>query len=189
MGRATKAILLLVWTVSACGGQAATGGPASTQATPASAQPTSAPPQATVAPPSANAGGTGSSVAHVVVGGGPQAGTYDGTSPKVDCNLGATGSGATYQDLAKTNGMSGLTFIAGEGGASPTKLYIQLLFGPVTLQQPTLEIMTLDPASAKGSAKAQLEDTGGTINWTFDGRTADGVSVTGTVECGPVDRN
>ena len=143
--------------------------------------------QSTPTPPPAAAGGN-TSIAHVEVGSGPQAGTYDATGPKIDCNTAKDGSGATYQDLTKTDGLSGLTFISGEGGATPAKIYFQAYFGEVSASQPILEISTLDPATAKGKATAQLEDKGATIKWTLDGSTADGVTIKATIECGPVDR-
>ena len=81
-----------------------------------------------------------------------------------------------------------MTFISGEGGATPAKIYFQAYFGEVSASQPILEISTLDPATAKGKATAQLEDKGATIKWTLDGSTADGVTIKATIECGPVDR-
>jgi hypothetical protein len=127
---------------------------------------------------------------HLVVASGPQAGTYDQSGPKVDCNISASGSGATYQDLTRTDGVSNLVFTSGEGGANPAKFYFQVLFASESvLNAPALQISTLDPTNADGSGTATLQDNSSTIKWTIDGTTADGVNVTATVECGPVDRN
>jgi hypothetical protein len=125
---------------------------------------------------------------HVVVASGPQAGTYDSTGVKSDCNISSTGSGATYIDVTKTDGVTGLTFSSGQGGASATQFYFDVLFGAVDIHQPVLEIDALDPTAPNGSGTATLADNGATIKWSIDGKTKDGVAITATIECGPVDR-
>ena len=178
--RTVLAFLAILALSVACGGQS----PAAT-ATPApgnTAAPTGA---AATAPP---LGGSGTAIAHVVVASGPLAGTYDATSIKYDCNTSASGSGATYLDLTVTEGLSSLTFASGEGGANPTKFYFQAMFGAVAADQPMLEIMTLVPEDARGSGTASLQDNNSTIKWTIDGTSADGIGVSATIECGPVDR-
>lgn len=169
---------------AACGGgsPAATAAPGSTAAPGAS---TIAPPQAGTAPP---VGATGA-VMHLVVASGPQAGTYDATGVKYDCNTSATGSGASYLDRTVTDGVSSMLFSSGEGGTSVTKFFFQVLFGAISATQPTLSIQTLDPASAEASGTGTLQDNGSTIKWTINGTTADNVGVSATIECGPVDRN
>ena len=137
---------------------------------------------------SAPAVGGNGSVIHAVVGSGPQAGTYDATGPKVDCNVSPTGSGATYNNMAATQGIGSFVFTAGESGPSPTSFYFQLLFAPMGINPPEIAIDTLDPTEPNGSATAALEDNGATIKWTIDGKTKAGVPVTATIECGPVDR-
>ena len=175
MRRAILMLCVLFAAVAACGqGSSATGSQA-----PASQ---GGQPQATLP------GGSGTAVAHLEVQGGPQAGTYDATGPKSDCNISASGSGATYGDTAKTEGLTGFLFSSGEGGASPAKFYFQVLFGAVTLSQATLEISTLDPTTAVGSGTAVLDDKGATIKWTIAGTTKDGAKINATIECGPVDR-
>ena len=180
--------LLVCAFVAACGSPAATGAPgtAGTQPSSVSGQASPAPAQPTPTPPAANVGGAGTSIAHLEVASGPQAGTYDETGPKVDCNIASDGGGATFQDLAATEGLSGLTFIAGEGGASVTKVYFQAFFGAIG--GPYLEIVTLDPASKRGDATARLADKGNTIKWSIEGTTGEGVAIKATIECGPVDR-
>lgn len=178
-------LILCVALVAACGGQ----GPAATGPQAPASQ--GGQPQVTPIPPAVDPGGSGTAVAHVEVQGGPLAGTYDATSPKVDCNMSPGGSGATYSDTAKTKGFSGLTFVSGEGGASPAKLYFQANFADPAagiLQQPSLEIQTLEGVTPRGHGTAKLEDKGATIKWTIDGATADAVGIKATIECGPVDR-
>ena len=175
MRRAILMLCVLSAAVAACGqGSSATGSQAPVSQ--------GGQPQATLP------GGSGTAVAHLEVQGGPQAGTYDATGPKSDCNMSATGSGATYGDTAKTEGLTGFLFSSGEGGASPAKFYFQVLFGAITLSQATLEISTLDPTTAVGSGTAVLDDKGATIKWTIAGTTKDGAKINATIECGPVDR-
>lgn len=174
------AILAIV--LAACGGPT----PAATQQPGGGTQP---PAGATNAIPTSPpvAGAAGSTI-HVVVASGPLADTYDATGVKLDCNTAAGGSGATYADITKTDGVTALTFTSGEGGANPAKFYFQLLFGAIAAQQAFLEISTLDPAFARGSGTATLQDNGSTIKWSINGTSADGIGVQATVECGPVDR-
>lgn len=180
-----RVILILCATtalLAACGGQGAA--PAGPQ--------TSVGQAATPEPPAAEPGGEGTAIAHVEIASGPLAGTYDDTGAKVDCNMSGSASGATHVNLEETDGLRGLTFVAVEGGANPGKFYFQALFADPDaglMQQPALEINLMDPATASGSGTAQLEDKGGTIKWSVDGKTADGIGLKGSVECGPVDRN
>ena len=182
MRRSILILCAMTALVSACGGQGAA--PAGSQA--------SVGQDATPVPPAAEPGGAGTAIAHVEVASGPLAGTYDHTGVKLDCNTSGSGSGATDLNLEETDGFKGLTFISAEAGANPAMFYFQALFADPDaglLQQPALEINLLDPATASGSGTAQLEDKGGTIKWSVDGKTADGIGVKGSVECGPVDRN
>ena len=190
--------------VAACGGGSptATGtpGPAATAASQAPLGTQTAPsvtPPAVASVPVASTpvsstpapvGGSGTSIVHVVVGSGPQAGTYDSTGVKSDCNISSGGSGATYLDAAKTDGVTGLSFSSGQGGASVTQFYFNVLFGPIDIHQPVLEIDLLDPTAPSGSGTATLVDSGATLKWSIDGKTKDGVAITATIECGPVDR-
>ena len=182
-----RLILILCATtalLAACGGGA---GPSGPQASVGQGQQ-----EETQAPPAAEPGGEGTAIAHVEIANGPLAGTYDDTSAKYDCNMSGSASGATHLNLEETDGLKGVTFVAVEGGANPAKFYFQALFADPDaglLQQPALEINLLDPATASGSGTAQLEDKGGTIKWSVDGKTADGIGLKGSVECGPVDRN
>ena len=184
--RATKPTALLIFAMlAACGGSSATTGPAGTTRTTAGNSPTAAP-QAT---PGGPAGGTGA-VVHVEVASGPQAGTYDKSGPKLDCNLGSTGSGATFLDTAETKGLTGVTFTSGSG--TPRRRSTSRSRSPIRmsllLQQPALEVSTLDPSKPKGSGTAHLQDNQSTITWSFDGKTADAIGVKTTITCGPVDR-
>ena len=181
-------LILCVALVAACSGQSATA-PA-TATPPAAAASQGGQPEATP-PASGDTGGGGTTVAHVEVQGGKLAGTYDGTSAKLDCNMSPDGSGATFLDTTVTKGLSGLLFSSAEGGAGPTTFYFQAQFADpaaALLQQPTLEIDLLVPSSAKGHGTAKLEDKGATIKWTIEGAAADGTGLKGTIECGPVDR-
>ena len=170
---ASLAILAII--LAACGGPAATAQPG---------QPT-APPVLPTAPPVI--GGAGTSVVHLVVAGGPLAGTYDKTGVKSDCNISPSGSGATWGDAAATEGLTSLIFSSVGSGANSSTFYFQALFGTFPDTQ-AIEIQTLDPASARGSGTGTLADSGATIKWTINGTSSDGIGVQATVECGPVDR-
>jgi hypothetical protein len=183
MRKISLTLFLSVAMLAACGGAATTGSPG------AGGQPTATDGSQLQDTTPAGTAGTGTAVVHVEVTGGAQAGTYDSTGTKADCNISATGSGATYADTTKTDGVSGFLFSAIEGGARPTKFYFQVLFGAITASQATLEISTLDPATPDGTATTQLEDKGETIKWSIDGMTKDNIAIKATIECGPVDRS
>lgn len=189
MRSGTLMLTALLALVAACGGSSpSTGGPQATASPGTQAQATPNQPAATPNDQPTVNGAAGAVIAHLEVGGGPQAGTYDAQGEKLDCNVSAGASGATYLDLNKTSGLSDMTFVSGEGGTSPARFYFQALFGAMSASQPSLEIQTLDPASATGHGTAQLEDKGATIKWTIDGATADGTRIKASIECGPVNR-
>jgi hypothetical protein len=183
--------LLVCAFVAACGGQAASNAPATNrpQATAAVPVATAVPPEETdddALPVTTGKGGT--SIAHVEVGSGPLAGTYDATGEKLDCNLSSDASGATYQNLEFTDEFTGITIVVLDGGTAAPKISFQASFGPSILEQTYLEINTLDPSKPEGQATARLEDKGATIKWTVEGVTGEGVPIKASVECGPVDR-
>ncbi len=187
--RTISAGLLTLAFIAACGGGGGATGqpttPAGQPTTPAAGEPTTPPAGEPTTPA---AGGTGS-VVHVVVASGPLAGTYDRTGIKYDCNISDSGSGATFLDMETTEGLSTLQFSAIEGGATVTKFYLNIVFGPPMTSVDGVEIQTLVPGSERGSGTATLQDNGATIKWTIDGTTEDDIGVHATVECGPVDRS
>lgn len=187
MLRTIPVTFVVLAVVAACGGQS----PSATATPGQGTTPTQPPAAATNAPPTSPpvVGGEGTSVVHVVIASGPDAGTYDETGIKSDCNTSSTGSGATFVDLSAPEGVTSLIFSSAVGGASLTAgFYFQVLLGAISASQTVLEIQTLDPAVARGSGTATLQDNGATIKWTISGMTEDGIGVEATVECGPVDR-
>ncbi|MEO6349479.1 MAG: hypothetical protein ABIP53_02420 [Candidatus Limnocylindrales bacterium] len=182
----SAAVVLIL--IVACGGGGTVTPTTGVVPTLGGVQPTAVTPTAVTPTTPPVVSGAGTSIVHVVVASGPQAGTYDATGVKFDCNISPDGSGATFLDMAATEGVTSLTFSSIEGGASSTKFYFNVLFGAVSASQPVLEIQTLDPDTARGSGSASLVDNGSTIKWTIDGTASDGTGVQATVECGPVDR-
>jgi hypothetical protein len=142
--------------------------------------------------------GEGSVRVHLQVDGGELAGTYDAEGPKTDCNLGSTGSGATYLDMDKADGLYSATFISGEGGASTENFYFQALFADGTsfnddplMDRPevVIESGNILGGEPSGEGTANMTESGDRITWTVDGQTEDGAGIQATIECGPVDRN
>jgi hypothetical protein len=126
---------------------------------------------------------------------GDLAGSYQAEGPKSDCNIGDTGSGATFLDMEVTNSLYTATFVSAEGGASPGKFWFHAAFaGEESFTEnplqdsPSISVDTGIAGETEGEGSAQLTDNGDTISWRIEGTTADGTDFTATIECGPVDR-
>jgi hypothetical protein len=123
---------------------------------------------------------------------GDYAGTHEVTDEVLDCNIGDTGSGVTYLDLDKPEGLYGITFISGEGGGEPGVFHFVADFDQPEDMFESPPGVELDPTgyigNARGSGIARLDDRGDAIAWTVEGTTDDDVSFEATLLCWPVGR-
>lgn len=134
---------------------------------------------------------------HLEVGSGPHAGTYDATMKDGGCSYGLAGAGAwgnQYSaDKSDPKAFTSLQLIVpdAKAAASGTSAFeLTAGFGPLFGSGATrYDVNTLPTSGAKsGSGKVTVDDKGRTGTVTFDVKTAEGIALKGTIECGAVMR-
>jgi hypothetical protein len=126
---------------------------------------------------------------HVVIVGGPKAGSYDGESSRAAaCSVGADGRGVFTVQVTDprpvADKFSGLQLIAPNPLASGSSQFLaHVTFGVpgrttdyIVETRPTETTLT-------GSGRVAVEDAGSTASVTFYGTTAKGIKFTGSVIC------
>ncbi|MGH7510479.1 MAG: hypothetical protein ACREMZ_13555 [Gemmatimonadales bacterium] len=146
--------------------------------------------------PGAAAGGTATTI-HLVISGGQHAGTYDATSSKFTCTHGFAGPGAWGNQYSvtgkKPNEFSSLQLIVADtkDAADGTDQFL-LTVGFGELFQPgyTEHSIKTQPGASKqeGSGTVTVDDREKTGKVTFKGKTAEGVTLEGTIDCHQVMR-
>ncbi len=130
---------------------------------------------------------------HVVITGGPNAGTYDGSTDRGGCSAGMTGKGSwgNQYSLVKENNPKVLNSIQmivpdAKAAASGThNFFLNVAFGRITARVAEYKIET-DKKS--GSGTVTINDKGATAVVTFDATTTAGVRLQGTIDCKSVTR-
>lgn len=125
---------------------------------------------------------------HVVVANGPNAGTYEGETDRGGCSAGLTGVGSFGNQFSlpkekDTKKFNSLQLIvpdakAAAGGTHDFELHVG--FGPIMNRSAEYVIVT---KKGQGSGTVTVADHGATAMVTFDGTTAAGVKVHGTIDC------
>jgi hypothetical protein len=126
---------------------------------------------------------------HVVIIGGPNAGTYDGATNRSGCSAGLTGPGSFGNQFSlpkekDPKRFNSLQLNMPKANAAHD-FYLSVGFGP--LLQRSAEYV-VDTKKGKGSGTVSVADHGATAKVTFDAKTADGVKLTGTIDCHSVMR-
>ena len=133
---------------------------------------------------------------HVVVTGGPMAGTYDASATKGGCSSGANGPGswgnAFTNVKAGPKDVGALSLIVPDAKAAAkgsTQFFMQLRFGSI-LQQNVSYVIETRPAekSLQGQGTVIVTDGGLTGKVRIEGKTQDGIGVTATIDCKSVVR-
>jgi hypothetical protein len=140
-----------------------------------------------------DAGGTATTI-HLVMGGGKHPGTYDAKSSQTTCTYGFAGPGSWGNQYSvtekKPNEFSSLQLIVPDtkdAADGTDKFQVTVGFGE--LLQPGYTEYTIQQGSEKGgSGSATVEDRGKTGKVRFKGKTADGVTLEGTIDCHQVMR-
>jgi hypothetical protein len=130
---------------------------------------------------------------HVVITGGPNAGTYDGTTDRGGCSAGMTGKGSfgNQYSLVKENNPKVLNSIqlivpdAKEAAKGTHNFFLNVAFGRITARVAEYKI---ESEKKSGSGTVTVNDKGATAIVTFDGTTAAGVHLQGTIDCKSVTR-
>jgi hypothetical protein len=134
---------------------------------------------------------------HVVIGGGPMAGTYDASETKGGCSTGANGPGSWGNAFsnpkagAKEIGALSLIVPDAKAAAAGTKQFmLQLRIGSILSPSNVAYTIETRPAekSQQGEGTVRVADAGATAKVTLDGKTKDGIGVTATIDCKTVVR-
>jgi hypothetical protein len=133
---------------------------------------------------------------HVVITGGPMAGTYDGTATKGGCSTGANGPGSWGNAFSNAKAgpkeIGALSLIvpdakAAAGGSK--QFFVQLRLGSI-LQQNVSYVIETRPGekNPQGEGTVKVTDAGATGKVGIEGKTKDGVGVTATIDCKSITR-
>ncbi len=130
---------------------------------------------------------------HVVITGGPHAGTYDGTTDRGGCSAGMTGKGSwgNQYSLVRENNpklLNSLQLIvpdAKAAAAGTDDFYLNVAFGRITARVAEYKVET---EKESGSGTVTVHDKGATAVVNFDATTAAGVHLQGTIDCKSVMR-
>ena len=134
-------------------------------------------------------GGTATSI-HLVIGGGPHAGTYDAKSADITCTYGFAGPGSWGNQYSATgkkpNEFSSLQLIVPDtkdAADGTDKFLITAAFGE--LMQPGYSDHTINTTedNKEGSGTITVDDKGKTGKVSFKGKTKDNVTLEGTIDC------
>jgi hypothetical protein len=126
---------------------------------------------------------------HVVITGGANAGTYDGSNDRGGCSAGLTGKGSwgNQYSLVKENNPKVLNSVqlivpdAKAAAAGTRDFFLNVAFGRITARVAEYKIET--EKKGGGSGTVTVADHGSTAIVTFDGTTAAGVRLQGTIDC------
>ncbi|HXA17936.1 MAG TPA: hypothetical protein VN380_13140 [Thermoanaerobaculia bacterium] len=130
---------------------------------------------------------------HVVITGGANAGTYDGTTDRGGCSAGMTGKGSwgNQYSLVKENNpkvLNSLQLIvpdAKAAAAGTPDFFLNVAFGRITARVAEYKVET---EKKSGSGTVTIHDKGATAVVNFDATTAAGVHLVGTIDCKSVMR-
>ena len=134
---------------------------------------------------------------HLVVTGGPNAGTWDASSEKGGCSAGLTGPGSwgnqlsqpKEKDPAKFNSLQLIVPDAKKAASGSKEFFILFRFGPLIAKNTEYTVETR-PAEVKkkGSGSVTVDDKGTTAKVTFNVISAEGYKFEGAIDCKSVTR-
>jgi len=140
--------------------------------------------------PSMGQGGTATTI-HLVIQGGPHAGTYDVKSSDLTCTYGFAGPGSWGNQYSVTgknpNEFSSLQLIvpdAKDAADGTDKFLLTAGFGELMKAGYSEHaIKATADGESEGSGRVTVEDRGQTGKVTFQGKTKDNVMLEGTIDC------
>jgi hypothetical protein len=214
MRRVATSLVVLACLAAACGGGAPTPAATNSGATPTSSAVGGATPGATAtsgatntpaattgAPSPVSSVAAGGDIVHVVLTGGPAAGTYSSAVDDPHCTLGLIGPGAwgvqwSIADAAAGQISSVQLVLAAKGHEDDenamfkgTALLLSVTVGSL-MDGTTFDVDDkTDDSQDKGSGSAQVQDSGSAAVIHAIGTTKDGVKIDATVNCPTVSRS
>lgn len=146
----------------------------------------------------ASSGGAAATTIHLVIGGGPHAGTYDAESNDVTCTYGFAGPGSWGNQYSvtgkKPSEFSSLQLIVPDtkdAADGTDKFLLTVAFGE--MMKPGYSDHTINTGATlfggeertarEGSGTITVADKGKTGKVTFKGKTKDNVTLEGTIDC------
>jgi hypothetical protein len=133
---------------------------------------------------------------HVVITGGPLAGSYEATETKGGCSTGANGPGSWGNAFSNSKagekeiGALSLIVPSAKAAAAGTKEFmVQLRLGSILGKNVAYDIETRpDQRRPAGSGVVTVTDAGATAKVTIAAKTADGIGIQATIDCKSVTR-
>ena len=134
---------------------------------------------------------------HLVVTGGPNAGTWEASSDKGGCSAGLSGTGSwgnqlsqpKEKDPSKFNSLQLVVPDAKKAAAGSKEFFILFRFGPLIAKNTEYTVETrADEAKKKGSGVVTVDDKGATAKVSFNVTSAEGYKFEGTIDCKTVTR-
>lgn len=130
---------------------------------------------------------------HVVIANGPNAGTYDGVTERGGCSAGLTGPGSfgnqfslpKEKDPKKFNSLQLIVPNAKQAASGTHDFVLHVGFGPILNRSAEYKV---DTAKHSGSGVVTVADHGSTATVTFNATTAQGVKISGSIDCKSVIR-
>jgi hypothetical protein len=134
---------------------------------------------------------------HLVITGGPHAGTWEGSEERGGCSAGMTGPGSwgnqfslpKEKDPDKFNSLQLIVPDAKKAASGTKEFLILFRFGPLIAKNTEYSIETR-PAEAKkkGSGSVTVDDKGATAKVSFNVTSGEGYKFEGTIDCKSVTR-
>jgi hypothetical protein len=132
---------------------------------------------------------------HLVITGGVNAGAYDAQGLRAGCSAGAEGPNTWGNQLSSSQGdpkafnSLQLSVPDAKGAAAGTSHFLLMVgFGPLMKRTATYTVETRTNQKVTGKGTVTVKDAGATATVTFTAETADGVKLTGTIDCKKVMR-
>lgn len=132
---------------------------------------------------------------HLVITGGANAGAYDAQGMRAGCSAGAEGPNTWGNQLSSPQGdpkafnSLQLSVPDAKGAAAGTSRFLLVVgFGPLMKRTATYTVETRANQKAAGKGTVTVKDAGATATVNFTAETADGVKLTGTIDCKKVTR-
>lgn len=127
---------------------------------------------------------------HLVVTGGSNAGTYDKATDRGGCSAGLTGHGSFGNQLSDPKDkdpkhFNSLQLIVPDP-KKPHDFLLKVGFGPLLHRGAEYTVETRAGQKQSGSGAVTVLDKGATATVNFDAKTAQGVRLSGTIDCSSV---
>ncbi len=120
---------------------------------------------------------------HLVITGGPNAGTYDAKTSQGGCShMGNMWGNQLSSPKGEPKKFNSLQLMIPDMNSAADEFLLTVSFGPLLQQTASYEVDTRGK-NKSGSGKVTVKDAGKTAKVTFNVKTASGVKLEGTIDC------